>query len=385
MRVSQYLAKVQGSATAQIFAKATELEKAGKDIVHLEIGQPDFLPLDEILQATANAVLSGKTQYTVSRGIAPLREAIADYHRSVENIQLNPKNEVVVTSGGKLALYASLWSVLNHGDNVILLNPSWVSYRDIILSLGAEPRFVEVDAKFNYDEDKLRKLIDKNTRAIIVNSPSNPTGAIISMKNLQLLFDICSENDLLLISDEMYSEFTYENYKHNSVFAIKDWKDFGVVVNGFSKTFSMTGFRLGYVVARDDIVNEINKVNQLTSSCPTNFAQHGAIEALKQVDIMRSRIKEIMPKRRDLIAELLSEMNVDFNPPQGAIYAWVGIPGMNNSIEWGEKLLTQAGVAITPGSAFGPAGEGYIRISIANKDEQIVEGISRIKSFLGSN
>lgn len=382
MKVSHYLSKVQGSATAQIFAKATELEKQGKDIVHLEIGQPDFLPLDEILQATANAVIEGKTQYTVSRGIEPLRTEIAQYHQTVNNISVNPRNEVIVTSGGKLALFGTLWAALNPGDNVILLNPSWVSYRDIISSLGAEPRFLAVDSQFNYDEGELRRLVDDKTKAIIVNSPSNPTGSIISQKNLQYLFDVCAEHDLILLSDEMYSEFTYEGYEHNSVFSIKDWKDFGVVVHGLSKTFSMTGFRLGYVIAKDEIVNEVNKVNQLTSSCPTNFAQHGAIEALKRIDQMRNKIAEIMPKRRDLVTKLLSDMEVNFEPPQGAFYAWVGIPNMNNSVNWGEDLLTKVGVAITPGSAFGPAGEGYIRLSFANTEQAIVDGISRIKSFI---
>ncbi|MCE7733647.1 MAG: pyridoxal phosphate-dependent aminotransferase [Candidatus Heimdallarchaeota archaeon] len=382
MKVSQYLSKVQGSATAQIFAKASELEKQGKDIVHLEIGQPDFLPIQEVLQATADAVLAGKTQYTVSRGIEPLRREIAEYHKAFDNVNVNPKNEVVITSGGKLGLFASLWTVLNHGDNVILLNPSWVSYKDIILSLGAEPRFLPVDSKFDFDEEQLRGLIDNKTKALILNSPSNPTGAIISKKNLQILFAICAENDILLVSDEMYSEFTYDGNEHNSLFAIKDWKDHGIVVNGMSKTFSMTGFRLGYVIGKEAIINEVNKVNQLTSSCPTNFAQYGAIEALKRIDKMRKRIYEIMPKRRDLITNLLSDMDVSFLPPQGAIYAWVGIPNMNNSIKWGEKLLTEVGVAITPGSAFGPDGEGFIRISFANKDEALRDGINRIKSFI---
>lgn len=382
MKVSQYLSKVQGSATAQIFAKASELEKQGKDIVHLEIGQPDFLPIQEVLQATADAVLAGKTQYTVSRGIEPLRQEISEYHKSLNNISINPKNEVIITSGGKLGLFGSLWTVLNPGDNVILLNPSWVSYKDMILSLGAEPRFLPVDSKFDYDEAQLRGLIDNKTKALILNSPSNPTGAIISTINLQLLFDICAEHDILLVSDEMYSEFTYDGNVHNSLFDIKDWKDHGIVINGMSKTFSMTGFRLGYVIGKEQIINEVNKVNQLTSSCPTNFAQYGAIEALKRIDKMRKRIHEIMPKRRDIITELLSDMDVSFIPPQGAIYAWVGIPNMDNSIEWGEKLLTEVGVAITPGSAFGPDGEGYIRISFANKDEDLIDGINRIKSFI---
>ncbi|MHA2100075.1 MAG: pyridoxal phosphate-dependent aminotransferase [Candidatus Kariarchaeaceae archaeon] len=376
------MSKVQGSATAIMMAKAKDLEKQGKDIIHLEIGQPDFLPIDEILQATSKAVVDGKTQYTVSRGIEPLRAEISKYHYGVNNVTLNPISEVIATSGGKLGLFASLWSILNRGDNVVILNPSWVSYTDIVLSLGAEPRFLSVNSSFEYNEEELRKLIDDKTKAIIVNSPSNPTGAMITANNLRRLYEICLELNIMLVSDEMYSEYVYDNNKHNSILDLNNWKENGILINGFSKTFSMTGFRLGYVISNSTIISEVNKVNQLTSSCPANFVQHGAIEAFRKIDAMRQRIKEIMPKRRNLMTELLSDLDVVYTPPQGAFYSWVGIPNLNDSIKWGEDLLTSVGVAITPGRAFGPAGEGYIRISFADKKEKLINGIARIKSFL---
>ncbi len=382
MKFSHYLSKVQGSATAQIFAKATSLANQGKDIIHLEIGQPDFLPLDEILQATSRAVLEGKTQYTISRGIEPLRKEISKYHQSMNGVKLNPNREVVITSGGKLGLFGTLWSLLNIGDNVIVLNPSWVSYKDIILSLGGEPRFIPVDSNFGFDEASIRNHIDDKTKAIIVNSPSNPTGSIIGRNNLQLLFDIASENNLTLISEEMYSEFIYESSKHHSLLEIKNWQDHGVVNQSLSKTFSMTGFRIGYVMAQEDLITEINKVNQLTSSCPTNFAQHGAIEAFKRIDSMRNKINNLMPKRRDLMTKLLSELPIEYIPPKGAMYGWIGVPNMLDSIKWCEELLTSVGVATTPGRAFGPDGEGFFRISFAVTDDKLTEGINRIGKFL---
>ncbi|OLS28562.1 MAG: Aspartate aminotransferase [Candidatus Heimdallarchaeota archaeon LC_2] len=385
MDFSHYLQKVQGSATAQIFAKATSMAKQGKDVIHLEIGQPDFLPLDDILQATSRAVLEGKTQYTISRGIESLRKEISLYHKSMNGVDVDENREIIITSGGKLGLFGSLWALLDIGDNVIVLNPSWVSYNDIILSLGGEPRFIPVDANFGFDEELIRDSIDPKTKAIIVNSPSNPTGALISQKNLQVLYDIASENNITLISEEMYSEFVYGSDKHHSLLEIKNWQDHGIVNQSLSKTFSMTGFRIGYVMSQESLISEINKVNQLTSSCATKFAQYGAIEAFKKIDLMRKKINELMPRRRDLMTKLLSELPVDYFPPKGAIYGWIGIPTMSNSIKWCEELLTSVGVATTPGRAFGPDGEGYLRISFAVKDDMLEEGITRIGKFLSRN
>jgi len=381
MEISQQLRQITGSATAQIFSQAKELEAQGKDIVHLEIGQPDFSPPDVVIEATVQALHDKKTAYTVSRGIAPLRKAIADRHNSENDADLDYRHEVIVTAGAKLGIFGALWSVVNPGDNVIVLNPSWVSYGDIVSSLGAEPRYVTAALDFTVDDQELMANIDHQTKAMIVNSPSNPTGGLITKENLIKLVRICREHEVLLISDEIYSDYLYDEGTHYSLLEMDNWNEVGVVINGFSKTFSMTGFRLGYVLGKSTIIDQVNKVMQLTASCAVNFAQEAAIVALEHIGEMRSFIKSTMAERRQLVVELFHEIGVDFQAPQGAIYAWFKVPS-TDSAAWTSKLLEEEGVALTPGVAFGPAGEGYARLCFAVDHEQLRKGITRIGSFL---
>jgi len=382
MEISHTLSQITGSATAQIFSKAQELQASGKDIIHLEIGQPDFSPPEAVLDATVQAIKQKKTAYTVSRGIAPLRQKIAEFYKSETGSRIDAKKEIIITAGAKLGIFGSLWAVTNPGDNVIVLNPSWVSYGDIVQSLGAEPRFLAVDMSFHFEKEELETLVDTKTTALILNSPSNPTGALISEETLQYLAEFCRSHDILLISDEIYSEYIYEG-QHHSLLEIENWKEFGVIINGFSKTFSMTGYRLGYVLGSEQIINQVNKVMQLTASCGVNFGQHAAITALNHIDEMREFIKETMGDRRNVVVKLLTEIGVEFQPPAGSIYAWFKIPDQD-SVAWSQRLLEQQGVAITPGRAFGPDGEGYVRICFATPIEELREGITRIGKFIGN-
>ena len=331
MDISTNLSKITGSATAQIFSIAKEMENEGKDIIHLEIGQPNYGPLTKIIEATKTALTNNETGYTVSKGIEELRESIAKYHEKNDSLKCNYINEIVITSGAKLAIFGAVWSVTNSGDNVIILNPSWVSYKDIVISLGAEARFLKADMDFNYDINELDNLIDNNTKAMIVNSPCNPTGAMISEENMKNLAEICRKNDILLISDEIYHEYIYDENKHYSLFNIENWKEIGVVVNGFSKTYSMTGFRLGYVIGDKKIIKEINKVMQLTASCGTNFAQHGAIEALNIIDEMREFIKNDVVSLRNNVIKLLDNYDIQYLTPKGGIYVWLKIPSNDST------------------------------------------------------
>lgn len=380
LKYSIQLSNVKGSATAKMFAEAKKIEKMGKDVYHLEIGQPDYLPPESVLEATSNFIRDGYTQYTISRGIAELRQEIANYYNNGYNARVDPSTESIVSAGAKLGIYATLWSVVNPGSNVVILNPSWVSYGDMTRSLGGLARYLPVDLDFNFNEDELRKLIDDNTVAVVLNSPSNPTGAVISRKGLELLLSIVKEYDIILISDEIYNEYVYDG-KFTSLTELNDWKDNGVVVNGLSKTFSMTGYRIGYVLAKEETINSINKVMQLTISCPVSFNQKAGIVALQNIEVMRNKIHSIMPKRRELLNRLLFELDVDYKPPKGAIYGWFKIPGID-SISWANNLLATKNVAVTPGRAFGPAGEEHIRISFATSDEILTEGIRRIGEFI---
>ncbi|MDH5401109.1 MAG: aminotransferase class I/II-fold pyridoxal phosphate-dependent enzyme [Candidatus Heimdallarchaeota archaeon] len=381
MNFSTNLKKVSGSITAQIFAEAQKLQSQGKKILHLEIGQPDFKPIDEIIQATKDAIAEN-TQYTVSSGIPQLRKSVMSYYNQYLHQPLDPLTNSIITSGGKMGIFASLWSVVNPGDNVIILNPSWVSYVEIVKSLGANPQFIETDYNFNFNEDEFLSIIDNKTKACVLNSPCNPTGGTITKKNLQKLFDICSSHNILIISDEMYNEYLYDDNKHHSLGSIPNWEETGVILNGLSKTFSMTGYRLGYVIGNEEIIKEILKINQLTTSCPTNFAQQAGVVAFQYFDKMKQLINNIMPERRKLTVDLLSDLPVEFEAPKGAFYNWFKLPNIDNSAEWSKQLLLQKGVAVTPGSAFGPAGEGYIRLSFATSNEIIEEGIALIKEMI---
>ncbi len=351
----------------------------GKNVINLAIGQPDFLPLDEVLEATANFVMDGKVQYTESKGIFDLRKSIVDYYQ----VDASPETEVVVTAGGKLGIFGAVWSVCNPGDNVIVLDPSWVSYGSIIKSFGCIPKYLEVGKDFTFDEDDLRNLIDDRTKALIVNSPCNPTGQIISEKKLASLYNLCAENEILLISDEIYNEYVFGNKPFFSLTKINNWKDYGVAINGFSKTFSMTGFRVGYAISNELITNEINKVMQLTASCATNFAQHAAVVALKNIGKMRVRIQEIMKPRLDRLIELDGELlGFDLLRPQGAMYGWFKLHDVQDTAKWAKELLKEKLVAVTPGIGFGPHGEGWFRISYATKLENLEDGLQRISDFV---
>lgn len=380
MKYSHHLSNVKGSATAKMFAEANKIENTGKRVLHLEIGQPDYQPPKIVLESTARFIKEGYIQYTLSRGIFELRDEVAKYYNTLYNSNLDANSEVIISAGAKLGIYATMWSVVNPGTNVVILNPAWVSYGDIVRSLGGIARYIPVDENFNYDENKLRELIDDNTVAIVVNSPSNPTGAIMSGRGLELLYSIACEHDIILLSDEIYNEYIYEG-RFTSLTEIKDWKTNGVIINGLSKTFAMTGFRIGYVLANSRTINSINKVMQLTASCPVNFNQRAGVVALQHIDEMRAKIYSIMPARRELASKLLFELDVGYIPPQGTIYAWFKIDGID-SISWANRLLAEKNVAVTPGRAFGPAGEEFIRISLATADEVIIEGIERISEFI---
>lgn len=380
MLFSNYLSKVEGSKTAQVFAHAKKLEAQGKEVIHLEIGQPEFVPPIEVLEATKAALSAGKTTYTVSKGLNELRKAISDFYANELNVSLDPDTEIVVTAGAKISIFAALWSVVNAGDNVIILNPSWVSYADIVASLGGEPRFLGVEDDFAFDLVELEKLMDERSKAVILNSPSNPTGATISHEMMKALYELCSSKGILVVSDEIYSDYVFDG-KHNSLMDLPNWKEYGVVINGFSKTFSMTGFRLGYALANPELSKQINKVMQLTSSCPVNFVQWGAITALKHIGSMRNYIQSNIKQRRDKMTTIIQSWDKDFKAPKGGIYGWIKIPS-DNSIQWAEQLLDQAGVAVTPGRAFGPDGEGYIRICFAVNENRLSEGLKRIQSFI---
>ncbi len=377
-RVSQFLGSVVGSVTAEIFAQAKLLERQGKNIVNLAIGQPDFLPPEEVLTAASEAILKGNVRYSESKGTFELRKAVAEYYK----LPMDVDQEVVITTGAKIGIFASVWSVCNPGDNVVILDPSWVSYGSIVKSLGCEPRYVATSPDFEFDEGELESKIDERTRAVIVNTPSNPTGQILGEAQFQRIYDLCASNGILVISDEIYNEYVFGSKPFISLGRIKDWKENGVIVNGFSKTFSMTGFRLGYTLSNEEISKEINKVMQLTTSCASPFAQTAGIVGLEHIGSMRQRIQEIMKPRLKRMIELDEELEgFELLHPQGAMYGWFQLGRKHDSAKWAQKLLMKKGVAVTPGIGFGPHGEGWFRVSFATDTDTLEQGLRKIDEF----
>ena len=295
-------------------------------------------------------------------------------------MKCNYINEIVITSGAKLAIFGAVWSVTNSGDNVIILNPSWVSYKDIVISLGAEARFLKADMDFNYDINVLDNLIDNNTKAMIVNSPCNPTGAMISEENMKSLAEICRKNDILLISDEIYHGIQYEK-KAVSALEITDQC---YVINSFSKFFSMTGWRVGWMVVPEDHIRVVERLAQNLFICPPHISQVAALEALSCENELSQYI-EIYRKNRQIIMHELPQIGFqNFAPPDGAFYFYVDISRYSDdSLSFCDDVLEEVGVAITPGVDFDPErGNTTIRISYARSTDEISEGINRLGNFM---
>ncbi len=382
IHISKKITSLEGSLTAQFFAKAKKLEKQGKSIIHLEIGQPDFLPPKDVLKATQEAIQKGYTAYTISNGIPELREAIKDHLTKARSLSIDHDKNVIITSGAKQAIFGALLSIIEPHDKVLIPDPGWVSYADIIRTVDGVPEYYPHLSNFHLDQEALLEKIREKPRAIIINSPSNPTGAIYTPEELKFLRDLALDHNIAVISDEIYSDYIYDNFKHTSVLDLDSWEDFGVLIHGFSKSFSMTGYRLGYVVANENVITGIKKVIQNTTSCPTSFAQYAALAALKHYKKALSYIAGMFPQRRQYTLDRIKKLRTFAAfPPEGAFYVFVKHTYEMPSIELAELILKEVGVAVMPGSAFGPNGEKYLRIAYSRSLHELEEAFDRLEMF----
>lgn len=363
----------------EVMERAAALERTGRSIVHLEVGEPDFDTPEVVQEAGIRALREGHTHYTHSLGRPELREAIADWYERHYGVKI-VSERVVVTMGSSVALLLVCAALLEKGDGVIMTDPHYACYPKFLTTFGGHSLPVSVSEKagFQYRPDQLQEPLKKAT-ALILNSPANPTGALMSAQRMADLVDAISGR-IIIISDEIYHGLVYEGQAHS----ILEYEPQAVVINGFSKLFAMTGWRIGYAILPEFLVRPVQKLQQNLFISPPDFVQIAAIAALTSAQEDVRKMWHSYNRRRKHLMKWLSETGLEVPVrPQGAFYVFVKVrPYTKSVMEWTFRLLEEAGVAVAPGVDFGSGGEGYIRISYANSLEQIEEGIHRMRRFL---
>ena len=377
-----------GTETAfEVLVKAKALEAQGRDIVHLEIGEPDFDTPRNIIDAAVDALHNGFTHYGPSAGLMELREVIAQYVSDTRNVDVTPE-EVVVVPGGKPIIFFSILALAEDGDEVIYPNPGFPIYESMIKYVGAKavPIRLREELDFRLDVDELASLINDRTKLIILNSPQNPTGGMLEKNDVDRVASTIGDRNIMILSDEIYSRLIFEG-EHHSIMSINGMKERTILLDGFSKTYAMTGWRMGYGVMRPDLAAHISRLMTNSSSCTASFTQIAGIEALRgpqeSVDQMRDQFK----KRRDImVAGLNNIKGFSCRLPHGAFYVFPNITETGwPSKKLADALLDDAGVAALSGTAFGAFGEGYLRFSVANSIENIEKALERVGSWAKSN
>ncbi|WP_336363284.1 pyridoxal phosphate-dependent aminotransferase [Halalkalicoccus salilacus] len=370
------IGRVEPSATLAISQLASELEAEGADVVDLSVGEPDFPTPENVVEAGKEAMDAGHTGYTGSNGIPELREAISEKLRG-DGLEYDPE-EVIVTPGAKQALYETFQTLVEDGQEVVLLDPAWVSYEAMAKLAGGELSRVDLSShEFRLEPalEDLAEAVSDDTALLVVNSPSNPSGAVYSDAALEGVRDLAVEHDVAVIADEIYERITYGR-DPTPLASLEGMRERTVTINGFSKAYSMTGWRLGYLAAPEELVDEASKLHSHSVSCATNFVQHAGIEALEDTESDVEEMVEAFERRRDLLVELFEDHGVEVRAPEGAFYMMV--PVEDDDQAWCEGAIQDAHVATVPGSAFGTP--GYARLSYANSEERIREAIDRLAS-----
>ncbi len=374
------------SPTLVVSDTARQLTAAGHDVVDLGGGDPDFPTPAHIIQAAAEAMESGFTHYVASSGIPPLRKAIVAKLQRDNGLTYDPNGEIIVTPGGKAAIAVSLLALVGSGDEVLILDPGWVSYAPATQLADATPVQVPLspDDNWTITADLLRQYITPHSRVLIFNSPNNPTGRVATRAELEAVATVAQEHDLIVISDEIYEKLIYDGHTHTSIASLPGMQERTIIVNGFSKPYAMTGWRLGYVAAPRDLVKQIATIHSHTATCATSFAQVGGVAAYDGSQECITTMNVAYDRRRRLVAEGLSALpGITCPLPEGAFYAFADIRGTGlSSTEFATQLLESQYVAVTPGDAFGPAGAGYVRLSVANSDTMLAKAVERIGMFV---
>lgn len=386
-KLSQAAYRLEGQKMFQILALAKDLEKQGKEIIHFELGDPDFDTPENIVEAAVQSLKTGETHYAPSSGILELKEAAADV--TLRSRGFRPDlNQLLVCPGANVMIFYAASCILDPQDEIIVPDPGFASYFSILKFLGNKINRVQLreENEFRLNPDDVRSAITDKTRIIIMNSPSNPTGAVMNEEEVKKIYDIAKEYDIYLISDEIYARMIYEeaNTKHYSAAQYDHCRERTIIVNGFSKSYAMTGWRLGVVTGPAELISKMGLLLETTTSCVSPFIQKAGLEALRGSQEKIYRMIDEYRKRRDIIVQGLNSLpGVSCLKPKGAFYVFPNITKTKlTSEKFAELMLTEAGVALSPGTVFGDYGQGYVRLCYANSLENIKRGIERMRAVL---
>lgn len=383
---SQKIGALKGSSTVAISDRARSLQQQGVNVVNLGGGDPDFDTPRHIVDAGVEAIRGGQTHYVASQGIPAFRKAIAEKLSRENGLSYDPDREIVATASGKLALYIALESLLDPRDEVLYLEPAWVSYRPLIELIGGCPVAVSLSPADNFAvrSTLLERKITPRTKAILINSPNNPTGRVLGPEELQVIREVALKHDLWVISDEIYEHLVYDGHRHVSIATLPEMRDRTVVVNGMSKAYAMTGWRIGYLAAPSVLSEQILKVQQHVVTCAASFGQIAATEALQGPQDCVKTMRQEYDKRRRRIAEALNSIpGVRCPLPEGAFYFFPEVDYKDyDSWQIAEYLISEAHVAVTPGQAFGEAARKNIRLTYATSMANLLEAVERMRRAL---
>jgi aspartate/methionine/tyrosine aminotransferase len=389
IKFAERMSRLGTEGAFEVLARARKLEAEGKKIVHLEIGEPDFATPDNIIEAGISALQNGYTHYTPASGIKEVREAVAGFVSRMLKCEVDA-SEVVLVPGSKNVLLFTLLATIEPGDEVIMPDPGYPAYHSQVNFIGAVPKMVTLreETGFRIDLDELRSLVSPKTRMIIINTPHNPTGGVLTEEDVRTVCEIAVEHDLMVVSDEIYSQLVY-GFHHVSPMAQPGMRERTVLMDGLSKSYAMTGWRLGYAVAPKELAAKLDTLMINSSSCAAGFTQMAAIEALSMPESEHAvhRMVKVFEHRRNLVVDGLNAIpGVRCKLPQGAFYAFPNIERTGfNERDLASRLLNEAGVAVLPGTAFGEAGKGFIRLAYTQSEDELKLGLGRIREFVESN
>ena len=378
-----------GTETAfEVLNKARSLERQGKSIIHLEIGEPDFDTPANVVEAGIEALRQGWTHYAPSAGLPELRQALAEYVSRTRGVKVT-SDEVVVVPGGKPIIFFTILALIDEGDEVIFPNPGFPIYESMIHYVGgrAVPIPLREDRDFSLDVNELASLISDRTRLIILNSPQNPTGGVLERRELEQIAEIIGDRNVMILSDEIYSRLLFDGGQHFSIMSVPGMQERTILLDGFSKTYAMTGWRLGYGVMRPDLAGHMTRLMTNSNSCTASFTQVAGIEAIRGEQSSVDHMRDEFQRRRDMFVTGLNNIkSFSCRMPKGAFYVFPNITKTGwKSKPLADRLLEEAGVAALSGTAFGEFGEGYLRFSVANSLQHLQQALDRIDQWTKKN
>ncbi len=383
--ISDNVNKLTPSGIRKVMEKALEMERNGEKVYHFEVGRPDFDTPKYIKDACIKSIEEGNVFYTSNFGTDELRNAIADKLKKENNLDYD-KSEILITAGLSEAVFDILLTILGDGDELLVPNPGWINYINVPVLFNAKPVPYDLLEKndFQIDIDELEEKVSEKTKAIVLISPSNPTGGILTQQTLEKIAVFAKKHNIMVISDEIYERIIYDDAKHVSIGSLPGMKERTVTLNGFSKAYSMTGWRLGYIAAPSDFIKAFNKVHQHNTSCATSFVQKaGAVALTEEKNEVNDMVKEYKRRRDYLVQKVNSIDGLSVSNPKGAFYAFINISKLGITCEeFCNRLIDEAKVACVPGTVFGEGGRNFVRMSYANSYENIVKGLDEVEKLV---